>query len=182
MQADARLGTVPHNERLIELPADLGSLDAEQYAKSLSMAMCRALTLGRAAATIEIRAPHNGTVATGSDVEFDVRIDAFTVGRDGSWCLVVGLNRIVACPLQPQLRVVLRVAPAACDATVLFRAELKSNIYADSLRRSNTVSLDLRASATVQHAPRDYQITDALVVDYNVSCDNSVVLVTEGPE
>jgi hypothetical protein len=78
-------GARPHNERLLELPTDLGALDAEQYARSLSMAFCRALTLGRAAATIAIQAPLNGTVETGADVEFDVDIDAFTVGRDGSW-------------------------------------------------------------------------------------------------
>ncbi|KAH8095814.1 glycosyl transferase [Aureococcus anophagefferens] len=125
----------PGNARAI-LAADAHAWDDAHFAAQISFAMTRALTLGRAASSAAILAPADGARRVArrraADLVFDLAIDAFNVGREGSWCLVASVGGMLTCVLQNHLTLVLRVEPPdGCDLDVAFRVELKSNVYGD---------------------------------------------------
>jgi len=146
------------------------------------MAMTRALTLGRGASRITVVGPPNGTLAAADpssatvDVAFFVDIDAFEIGREGSWCLVASDIGMVTCVLQRHLRLVLRVTPpVGCAAKIAFHAELKSNVYGDVLFKSAPVAVAVAPRTPpvpggATDPPPAYPATEVLVWPYAPSC------------
>lgn len=145
--------------------------------------MTRALTLGRAASSAAILAPADGATlaaapgAAAADLVFDLAIDAFNVGREGSWCLVASVGGMLTCVLQNHLTLVLRVEPPdGCDLDVAFRVELKSNVYGDVVAASDEVRVALPRRRPADPAagppppPRAYAATEFLVWPYRPGC------------
>lgn len=118
------------------LDPGLGSSD---YAAKIAFALTRALCLGRAAARAALVAAPS--VGPNDDLRFSLTLDSFVVGRDGFWCLVEERRGTVACLLQHQLDLVLRLSGDCPASSLAFHAELKSNIFSDVLLASSTVTV-----------------------------------------
>ena len=167
------------NLRAVNL-LDYSGWDHRHYARGVAYAMTRALTLGRGAAAVAIRAPADGArlePPPGSDtvdVRFDLDVDAFAVGRDGSWCLVSSVFGQLTCVLQRHLTLVLRVTPPEdCDLDLDFSVALKSNVYGDVIVRSDPVRVALprrRALDGDPAPPPAYARTEILVWPYRPVC------------
>jgi len=140
---------------------------------ALAFGVTRALTLGRGAskATIVNATP---SVITRGDVRFALEFEAFVTGRDGSWCLVANTLGMLTCVLQRHLELVLRVeAPENCpEFDVAFHVELKSNVYGDVLRRSNTVSVRVGGGGD-EAAAAAYSRTEVLLWPFRPACPSA---------
>lgn len=158
------------NYRLMAAIRTAKFLSIDHYARQIQFAVTRALCLGRATSRVTLSAPVEVTAP--ADLALDVRISGFVVGRDGSWCLVASPGGIVACVLQHQLRLVLRIPqppPHAVATTVSFHAELKSNLYSDVLLRSNSVDVHFVPDHSGQLTPTSYPQTEVLLWSYEPS-------------
>ena len=133
--------TDPTNTRLHRL-ATTSTNGVATLSDALSFGVTRALTLGRGASKATIISAEPSSITNG-DVRFSINFEAFVTGRDGSWCLVADRSGMLTCVLQRHLDLVLRVeAPPNCEPfDVSFYVELKSNVYGDVLRRSDSVSV-----------------------------------------
>ena len=108
---------------------------------------------------------------TNGDVRFAIDFESFVTGRDGSWCLVADTSGMLTCVLQRHLDLVLRVeAPPNCEPfDVSFYVELKSNVYGDVLRRSDSVSVRVGDGETQEALPT-YPRTEVLLWPFKPAC------------
>ena len=81
---------------------------------------------------------------------------------------------MLTCVLQRHLDLVLRIeAPSNCEPfDVSFYVELKSNVYGDVLRRSDSVSVRVGEGVS-QEAPPSYPRTEVLLWPFKPACPAS---------
>lgn len=163
------------NDRLRNIDTGVAANSPAEFAHKLNFAITRALSLGRAAARLDLRAP--ASIRPDEHLPFDIALTSFIVGRDGSWCLHADPGGQVACILQPQLKLILSLKNLTdnlrCTNTFKFFAILKSNLYSDVLLRSNTVSVRLDLSTDVSETssisnPTTYAQTEVLFWQWEV--------------
>ena len=164
--------TDPTNTRLHRLAAT-STNGVATLSDALSFGVTRALTLGRGASKATIISAEPSSITNG-DVRFSINFEAFVTGRDGSWCLVANRSGMLTCVLQRHLDLVLRVeAPPNCEPfDVSFYVELKSNVYGDVLRRSDSVSVRVGGGNATEALP-SYPRTEVLLWPFKPACPAS---------
>lgn len=99
---------------------------------------------------MRISSPGNYTVLSEAALRVEIELEAFDLSRDGSWCLIAN-GQIALCAQREGVDMVLHVKPDPAAPRVLaLSAELRSNVYANVLRRSQTVYVFVPAAADLR--------------------------------